>query len=283
MALGATNNKKPKKSGRFSRMTRFSKRDAKLGKKKISSILPNVSTLLSICTGLTAVRMGMLGQWHWAVAAVLLAGLFDALDGRLARFLKSESRFGAELDSLADFVSFGVSPALVLYLWILKDTGNYGWCSVLFFTCCMGLRLARFNTQDIEGKPSTMDKNFFVGVPAPAAGTLGLSPLIWEQCLGTKPLFFTSHTVSAWMVCVGLLMVSRIPTFSFKNINVSHGNRLAIVMIITSLIVLTINYPWEVLSAWTLFYLILIPISYIKHRSLSRQVKNVSPANDATG
>lgn len=249
------------------------------GKKErsIASIIPNVATILSICSGLSAVRFALLERWDLAIAAILLAAIFDALDGRLARFFGSVSRFGAELDSLSDFVSFGVSPALVVYLWQLHEINEFGWATVLFFTSCMGLRLARFNTQDIEGTGPVWGPNFFVGVPAPAAATLGLMPLIFEQALGYRPPIFHNAFITIWMVTVGLLMVSRIPTVSLKKITVTPKMMLPTILFFVIFVVGLFSYPWWMLSIWIVLYVSIMPITYLKAKKNIKTLTELDP------
>ena len=155
----------------------------KLGKRRLrmmslGTVIPNLITVLALCSGLTGIRFALQERWEFAVAAIGLAAILDTLDGRMARLLKGQSRFGAELDSLSDFISFGVAPALILFFWTTNTIGGFGWMSVLFFSTCMALRLARFNTKLDDLDPKPFASRFFSGVPAPAAAGLACLPII---------------------------------------------------------------------------------------------------------
>ena len=182
----------------------------------VNRLIPNVLTLAALCSGLTAVRFGLQGQFKLAVIAIIVAAIFDALDGRVARRLGVTSRFGAELDSLSDFLCFGVAPALVLYLASLQDGGALGWVVTLMFPICSALRLARFNTGLLsDTPPPAWTGSYFTGVPAPAGALLALIPLLISFETETAwPRHYL--IVSATLITVGGLMVSRLPTFSFK-------------------------------------------------------------------
>jgi len=189
----------------------------------LAAMIPNFTTIMALCAGLTSVRFALSDHWEMAVASIILAALLDAMDGRLARMLGSTSRFGAELDSFADFVSFGVSPALVMYFAALHRLNGKGWAVVLFFSVCMALRLARFNTRSIEGLTPSWSQAFFVGVPAPAAAILAITPLImhleWKSQIFINPIL-----IAFVMVAVGVLMVSQVPTYSFKTVTIPPKN-----------------------------------------------------------
>ncbi len=231
-------------------------------------ILPNMVTLLALCSGLTAVRMAFEGRWEFAVGAVLVAAVLDALDGRVARLLKGTSRFGAELDSLADFVNFGVTPALMMYLWILHEAGSFGWIAALLFAISAALRLARFNVAlDDPNKPAWAAK-FFTGVPAPAGALLVLMPIYWEF-LGFLPHWPEfAPGVAFYTLAIGFLMISRLPTFSGKQV----GNRirrdfvLPLFALAVLIVGLTVSYPFRMLAVGTLAYLVAIPFAYRSHR-----------------
>lgn len=236
-----------------------------------ASILPNLTTVGALCVGLSSFRFAYAGQWEWSITAILVAALLDAMDGRLARYLGSTSRFGAELDSLSDFVNFGVSPALMLYLFTMQNMGGLGWMICLFFAVCMLLRLARFNTLDIEGVvTSDWEKGFFTGVPAPAGAALALSPLMLY--LGTSLDIFKSFLLNGvFLMIVGGLMISRIPTFSIKNIKISPKKVPLFMLIVTLVAAGIFSEPWVVLPMISVLYLITIPFSIRSHR---RKKKN---------
>ncbi|MDK3075361.1 CDP-diacylglycerol--serine O-phosphatidyltransferase [Sedimentitalea sp. JM2-8] len=226
----------------------------------IVSLLPNIVTIAAICAGMSAIRFGFEGQFKAAVIMVLVAGILDGLDGRLARLLKSESAMGAELDSLADFVNFGVTPALVLYAWGLQGTNSAGWIAVLMFAISCVMRLARFNI-DSKSEISGQQPDRFVGVPAPAGAFLVLLPMLLSF-LVDDPDFIPPALVGIYMICIGFLMISRIPTYSFKKTRVSRKNVKYLLLgfaflaagLLTrtwaTLIVLNLAYSGSVLWAW---------------------------------
>jgi len=180
----------------------------------VNRLVPNVLTLLALCAGMTAIRFALNGNFQAAVYAIIVAGILDGLDGRIARLLKSTSRFGAELDSLSDFVSFGVAPAAVLYLWTMSALHSVGWAIVLFFAVCCALRLARFNTQ-LAAEPVPQAAGFFSGVPAPGGAGLVMMPMFasfeWGDWIIRSP-----YLSAVWIGGIALLMVSTIPTLSLK-------------------------------------------------------------------
>src|SRR5262245_37319408 len=179
----------------------------------VRTLVPNLITLLALCAGITAIRLAVEGKLEWAVAAIVFAAALDGIDGRLARMLKGTSRFGAELDSLADFVNFGVAPALMLYFWGLREFGDLGWIAGLVFAISTGLRLARFNVMvDDPNKPAWAAK-FFTGVPAPAGAIIVLLP-IYLSFLGVPRLPGTAHFTLVYTFAIAVLMVSRLPVFS---------------------------------------------------------------------
>jgi CDP-diacylglycerol---serine O-phosphatidyltransferase len=230
-------------------------------------LLPNAITVLALCTGLTAVQFALDGNFRASVVAIGVAAVLDSLDGRLARLLDATSRVGAELDSLADSISFGVSPALVMFIWGLHSQ-RAGWIFALVFAVCTVLRLARFNTllDDPEQPPFT--KEFFVGVPSPSGAMLGLLPLIvtmqWGDGWWSSPV-----TVSIWLVLAGVLMVSRAPTLSLKSIRVSP--RAIVPLLVLTVLVGTsfVLYPFVALTVVVLLYLAHLPYSYYRYQWLA--------------
>jgi CDP-diacylglycerol---serine O-phosphatidyltransferase len=252
-----------------------SRRDQRLRRFKqvpIRILVPNLITLLALCSGVTAIRLGVEGRYELAVSAVIIAIVLDAIDGRLARLLKGTSRFGAELDSLADFVNFGVAPAILIYLWSLNSLKSLGWLVALCLAICCALRLARFNVAiDDPDKPAWM-MNFFTGAPAPAGAGLAMAPMY----LGFLGLIPDGHSV-AWLVlpytaAVALLMVSRVPTFSAKSLGsrISRDLVLPLLGIASLAIVTLIAFTWEMLTAMSLLYIVLLPLgvrSYRRHKA----------------
>jgi CDP-diacylglycerol--serine O-phosphatidyltransferase len=227
-------------------------------------------TLLALCAGLTAIRFGLNGQWENAVLAVMVAAILDGLDGRIARILKGSSKFGAELDSLADFVSFGVVPALLLYLWTMDSLGRFGWILTLIFAVACVLRLARFNTFLEDPDRPAWASNFFTGVPAPMGAALVLLPMMLSFQFGAT--FFRSPiVVSVFLVGVGALMVSRLPTFSFKKFKVPNHWVLPTMLIVGLYGALLINAPWMTIAITLLAYSVSIPFGYRAYRRMEER------------
>ncbi len=234
-----------------------------------ATILPNALTLLALCCGISAIRLAFEGRFELAVVFILIAALIDAFDGSLARLLGSESKFGAELDSLADLVNFGVAPAVLVYLWGLDGFGLVGWGAALGFAICSALRLARFNVaHDSKNKPAWMT-NYFEGVPAPAGAFLALLPLYLSQAGWIEPA-----TSAPWaLIYVGIiagLMISRLPTFAGKLIgrSVSRSMLLPPAAAAIAVAVLLTIYPWHVLSVLALGYAATLPVSRWRHARL---------------
>jgi CDP-diacylglycerol---serine O-phosphatidyltransferase len=232
----------------------------------VNRLIPNVLTLAALCSGLTAIRFALQGQFRLAVIAIIVAAIFDALDGRVARRLGVTSRFGAELDSLSDFLCFGVAPALVLYLASLKDGGALGWVVTLMFPICSALRLARFNTALLaDTPPPAWTGSYFTGVPAPAGALLTLIPLMVSfEAEAAWPRH--ALLVGATLVLVGGLMVSRLPTFSFKKGRVPRHLVLPSLLGAALVMGVVVSSPWIGLSLLGLVYLSLIPFSWIAYQ-----------------
>jgi CDP-diacylglycerol--serine O-phosphatidyltransferase len=249
----------------------FRTRRGRLRGFSINRLIPNVLTLAALCSGLTAIRFGLEGQMQLAVIAIFVAAVLDALDGRVARRLGVTSRFGAELDSLSDFLCFGVTPALVLYMASLKDGGALGWIVVLMFPMCSALRLARFNTALVaDTPPPAWTGSYFTGVPAPAGALLALIPLMVSFAIKET---WPSHpmVVGVVLVVVGGLMVSRLPTFSFKKGRVPRNLVLPALLGAALVMGVIATSPWTGLSLLGLVYVSLIPFSWMGHRRQSLQ------------
>ncbi len=231
-------------------------------------LIPNILTVTALCAGLTAILYGVQGKWQWAVAAVAVAALLDALDGRVARLLGGSTRFGAELDSLSDFISFGVAPAILVFQWTLHDLRGAGWVVALVFAVCAALRLARFNTRlDATDQP-VWAANFFTGVPAPAGGGLALLPMILSFEFG-ESLFRLPVLNAVMVVLVAYLMISRFPTYSFKRIRVPQRFVVLLLLVFGLLAALVATAPWLTLSVILIVYLGILPLSLRAHRRLS--------------
>ncbi|XDA96584.1 CDP-diacylglycerol--serine O-phosphatidyltransferase [Sulfitobacter sp. LCG007] len=226
----------------------------------LTNILPNLMTVTAICAGLTSIRYGLQGNFELAVLLILLAALLDGLDGRLARLLDSDSAVGAELDSLADFLNFGVAPGLLLYFWALDETPRVGWIAVLVYAVCCVLRLARFNVTAKSGE--AREDEYFVGIPSPAGAMLVLWPMFLSFATDSGPIIH-GHLLAIYMALIGGLLISRIPTWSFKTLNIPRdGVRYVLVAFaFTGAAVLT--YPWVTLVLGTLFYVGLVIWSLI--------------------
>jgi len=247
------------KHGRNRQRPAFLARGA--GKVPVRALIPNLVTLLALCAGLTAIRMAIDGRYELAIGAILLAAVLDALDGRLARMLKSTSRFGAELDSLADFVNFGVAPAVILYVWAFKAVPSLGWLAALLFALCTALRLARFNTELDEAKP-VWQANYFIGVPAPAGAIVVLLPFysagVGAPDGGVLTAFAFLHT------CImAALLVSWQPTFSGKSLgrNIERKYVVRLFAGAAAFTAVLATYPYLSLLAGSIAYLVSIPLA----------------------
>jgi CDP-diacylglycerol--serine O-phosphatidyltransferase len=238
----------------------------------VRTLAPNVVTLLAMCAGLTGIRMAFENRYVLALAAIVFAAILDGLDGRLARFLKGTSRFGAELDSLSDFVNFGVAPALILYFWGLHDLKSAGWIAAMVFAICAGLRLARFNVMAEEPDRPAWASNFFVGVPAPMGAITVLLP-IYLVFLGVPHSTFLIWATLFYTLVIAILMVSRLPVFSGKRVGTRVPPEMVgplIVLMVLS-IALLIAYPWILLSVGTLAYLVSLPFGWLSYRGYVRR------------
>ena len=244
-----------------------------------SRLLPNIITVGALCAGLTGVRFAIAGQWEFAMVAILVAAVLDALDGTIARLLKAASDFGAELDSLSDVVAFGVAPALIIYFWSLSDIGGFGWAAALFFAVCCALRLARFNST-LETRPPYA-YNFFTGVPAPGGALLALLPLLVSQDFGDE--FFRHPAVTGpWIVAMALLMVSQVPTYSLKQLRVPQRMVLPMLVLIGLLAAGLAGAPWLTLLVISLIYLGSFPFSVLAFRKLKREAEAAAEKSEST-
>jgi CDP-diacylglycerol---serine O-phosphatidyltransferase len=234
-------------------------------------LIPNLITLLALCAGMTAIRLAIEGRLELAVGCIVAAAFLDGIDGRLARYLEGTSRFGAELDSLADFVNFGVVPPLVLYFWGLHDLRSLGWIASLVFAMCMVLRLARFNVMLTDPNRPAYQANFFVGMPAPAGALSVLLP-IYLDLLGLAHRPGAAPLELLYVLLIAFLTASRIPTFSGKRLGarVSREWVLPLFVLAVALVLLLIFYPWETLTALVLVYLATIPLGVRHYRRLAR-------------
>ncbi len=244
----------------------------------INRLIPNILTLAALCSGLTGIRFALQGEMRLAVIAIIVAAIFDALDGRVARRLGVTSRFGAELDSLSDFLCFGVAPALVLYLASLSQAGALGWVVTLMFPICSALRLARFNTALVSDTPPPVwTGSYFTGVPAPAGALVALMPLMLSfEIEAAWPRHAT--VVGVVLVGVGGLMVSRLPTFSFKKGRIPRHLVLPAMLAAALVMGVLASAPWIALSLIGLGYICLIPFSVMSHRRQTLQDRKAAEA-----
>ena len=245
-------------------------RHSRLRDQSINRLIPNMLTVMALCAGLTSMLYALQGRWEPAVIAIVAAGVLDGLDGRIARLLNGQSKFGAELDSLSDFISFGVAPALLLYQWQLAQLKGLGWAVTMAFAVCCALRLARFNTKLDNTDLPAWTSRFFVGVPAPAGAGLALIPVMATFELGPGYLdhpFF----VGAVELVVALLMVSRLPTYSIKRIRIPHRHVMAALLVFGLLAATLVSIPWITLLGVGAVYLGSMPIAVVAHRRLSAQ------------
>lgn len=233
-------------------------------------LIPNAITALALCFGLTGIRFAVSGEWEKAVTAIIIAGVLDGTDGRVARLLKGQSRFGAELDSLSDVIAFGVSPAIIIYLWSLQHFERFGWLFALAHAVCCALRLARFNANlDVDNQPHK-SAGFFTGIPSPASAGVALAPMyLW---LATGLDIFASPAVTApIMAATAFLMISNLPTYSWKSLRLPGGWRLAALALIALFGGALLVAPWITLSVVTGIYVLMIPLGYRSYRRIRRQ------------
>lgn len=247
----------------------------------LRAVVPNAVTALALCFGLSAVRFGIDHLWQLALASIVVAGMLDGIDGRIARLLKANTRFGAELDSLSDVIAFGVAPATILYLWALGDAPKFGWTAALSLTVCCALRLARFNANiDVADQPHK-SAGFNTGVPAPAGAGLALVPMyLW---LTTDiALFREWWVVMPWVVFVAVLMISNLATFNWSSFRLRREWRLAAIATVGLTGAALVTAPWQTLIGISAVYLGLIPFSIASYARVKRQRK-AAGAEPATG
>lgn len=237
----------------------------------IRTILPNLVTLLAFVSGVTAIRFGLAGKWDLAITAILVAGVLDALDGTVARLLRSTSRFGAELDSLSDIVAFGLAPAIVVYLWSLDGLDRLGWAISTLYSIAMALRLARFNSRLDAQEDQHKRLGYLTGVPAPAGAGLLLSPIMLDDiapglALDTFPVF-----VGIYTVLISLLMISTIPTIGLKGLRVSKQLLTPLMLFLGMMIAGLFVNAWVVCLIIAVGYLASMPPVYLAYRKRLRQ------------
>ncbi len=237
----------------------------------LRAVVPNAVTLLALCVGLTGVRFAIAGEWERAIAAIVIAAILDGMDGRIARAMNGQSRFGAELDSLSDVIAFGVSPAVILHLWSLQFWPRFGWMFALAYAACMALRLARFNARiDAEDQPHK-SAGFLTGVPAPAgAGLLLLPVYLWLASGREWNWLHDKYLVAGWAALIAFLAISSVATFSWTSFRLRRNIRLEAIFVIAIVGAALLQAPWETLSAVALLYLVMIPVSILSYARVRR-------------
>ena len=240
--------------------------------KKSRVILPNILTLIGVCIGLTSIKFAFDGKFELSIIAVIVAGIIDGLDGRIARLIQGTSKVGKELDSLTDVISFGVAPAFIMYFWSMSEIGRLGWLISLIYIVCVALRLARFNVNS-EAEPSWKD-NFFEGIPSPAGGILVLMPLIYSfsEIQFVKPNY--QIIVPALFILIAILLISKVPTYSLKKIVVPRSTTIFLLFVVVLFFGLLLIYTFNTLIISGILYLIIIPVSSV-HFLLIKKNKNI--------
>ena len=243
----------------------------------LRALAPNAVTALALCTGLSGAWFAMQGRWENAVAAIVIAGVLDAMDGRIARMLKGESRFGAELDSLSDVIAFGATPALIMYMWVMQDMPRFGWTISVFFVLCAALRLARFNAQiDTENQPHK-SAGFNTGVPSPSGAALALLPMmIWFE---TGADWVRDYRFLApWLLLCALLMISNVATYSWSSIKVRRSLRFMALAVLSLFTATLVAAPWVALIGVGFIYIALLPLSVMSYARVKKAQRNVTEA-----
>ncbi|MEZ5824707.1 MAG: phosphatidylcholine/phosphatidylserine synthase [Geminicoccaceae bacterium] len=256
------------------------KQKRRLRPKPLITLLPNMLTVLGLCAGMTGMRYALDGRWSLAVGLIIVAVVFDGLDGRSARLLKLESKLGEQLDSLADFLSFGVAPAFVVYLWVLHDVRAIGWALAMLFATCCALRLARFNAElDDPKKPGWMH-NFFSGIPAPAAAGLALTPMVGSFVFGEE-IARNWMLNAAVLVFVASMMVSRVPTYSIKKLRVPQTLVIPTLLAGGMLLVFLVTETWATLLALGCLYALALPVAWLHSRRYAAMSDSSAGSDDA--
>ncbi len=243
---------------------------ASAGGLTLRAMLPNAITAAALCSGLTGIRFAIDAQWTYAIALVVLAGVLDGIDGRIARLLNAQSRFGAELDSLADSLSFGVAPALILFLWSLQEWPRFGWFAALAFAICCALRLARFNAQIDTDEQPHKSAGFLTGVPAPVGAGLAFTPFyLWHS---TGEDFFREPVLMAvWLTAIAILMISNMATLSWASLRPRRSIRLGLIAFTGLAFAALVLEPWWTLTAISAVYLALMPYGLIKYGRIKQR------------
>ncbi len=259
-------------------MQQTNKKFKLVSNKKTRTILPNMFTLVGVCIGLTSIKFAFDERFGLAIICIIVAGLIDGLDGRIARLIKGTSQVGKELDSLTDVISFGVAPAFIMYFWQLNSLGRVGWLICLIYVICVALRLARFNVSS-ETQASWKD-NFFEGVPSPAGGILVLMPLIYSKSELQIINLDYSYFVPALFILISILLISKLPTYSFKKIAVPRRLTIFLLFAVVLFFGMLLIYTHNVIVISSLLYLTLIPFSIYHFHTLNKKFKNENIDNE---
>lgn len=236
----------------------------------LRAFLPNAITALALCFGLTGIRYGFSGEWDKALGSIILAGVLDGMDGRIARLLRAQSKFGAELDSLSDNIAFGTAPALIIFFWSLKEAPKFGWTVALALAVCCALRLARFNARIDNKDQPHKSAGFNTGVPAPVGAGLAFVPLyLW--LISENDWFRHWTLVMPWILFIALLMISSLPTFSWSSIRIRRGWRLFALAGVALFGAALINEPWWTLLGISVVYLALMPLSFASYARVKQR------------
>jgi len=235
------------------------------------AMIPNAITTLALCLGLTGVSLAVREEWEKALGAIVLAGVLDGIDGRIARLLRAQSRFGAELDSLSDNIAFGTAPALILFLWSLQNAPRFGWIAALALAVCCALRLARFNARLDAAEQPHKSAGFNTGVPAPAGAGLAFVPIYLWLITDHDPRFQEWPIVMAWTLFIALLMISSLPTYSWSSIRIRRGWRLFALAGVALLGAALVVAPWATLLVVAALYLIMIPFGLASYARVRRR------------
>ena len=245
----------------------------------LRAVVPNAVTALALCVGLTGVRFAIAGEWESAVYAIVAAALLDCMDGRIARALRGQTKFGAELDSLSDVIAFGAAPAIIIHLWSLQHLPRFGWVFALAYAACMALRLARFNARiDVEDQPHK-SAGFLTGVPAPAGAGLMLLPILLWLASGEQWLWLRDYRlVAGWAGFSAFMVISSVATWSLGSLRLRRSVRLEAIVLIAILGGALFSAPWETLSVVMLAYLAMIPFSMMSYARVKRQRRAAASA-----
>lgn len=235
------------------------------------AMIPNAITALALCMGLTGVSLGIRGEWERALAAIIFAGVLDGVDGRIARLLRAQSKFGAELDSLSDNIAFGTAPALILFLWSLQTAPRFGWIAALALAVCCALRLARFNARLDAAEQPHKSAGFNTGVPAPAGAGLAFVPMFLWLISNENPVFRQWPLVMAWTLFIAALMISSLPTYSWASIRIRRDWRLFALAGVALLGAALVVAPWTTLLAVAALYLLMIPVGLMSYARVRRR------------